>query len=264
MKSKKLFFFNFIITALILTACSSQNNLSQNNKIPIFKSVEENISGAAGKYGKVNIKNSPYYNNKLDFYNSSPTKTLIKLDKFKTYQQTCDWSCGACCALMGLNYFGINDISEKELVEEMDIRSFDNPREDGSIGATTDSIVNVFKNRGFNVTSSFDTQNENGISFDSFNDFSLFVKSKLKENSVMIVENVEWGGHWRVIIGYDDMGEPDNTPTHVLIFADSYDTTAHNQNGYTIGSAERFFDSWFDHDVMPSNQRIQQYICVSK
>ena len=128
----------------------------------------------------------------------------------------------------------------------------------------TDSIVNVFKNRGFNVTSSFDTQQEDGKSFNSVEDFYHFVKSKLKENAIIIVENIEWGGHWRVIIGYDDMGKPDNTSTHVLIFADPYDTTDHNQNGYTIRSVERFFGSWFDHDVMPANQKIQQYVCVSK
>ena len=262
MRSKKFIFFNLIVIALVLIACSSQNNLSQ-NKIPIIQAVEENISGAASQEGKVNIKNSPYYKN-IDFYNSSPTKTLVKLEKFKTYQQTCEWSCGACCALMALNYFNINNVSEKDLVEEMDIRSFDNPREDGSFGATTDSIVNVFKNRGFNVTSSFDTQQEDGKSFNNSLDFYKFVKSKLKENAIIIVENVEWGGHWRVIIGYDDMGEPDNTSTHVLIFADPYDTTDHNQNGYTIRSVERFFGSWFDHDVMPANQKIQQYVCVSK
>lgn len=165
---------------------------------------------------------------------------------------------------MALNHFGVCDVSENALVKEMDTRSPRNPREDGSWGTTTEALVNSFKNRGFNVTSSFDTQKSNGKSFDSSLELSKFIKSKLKENSVILVENVEFGGHWRVIVGYDDMGIPDDTTSHVLVFADPYDTNYHDQNGYTFGSVRRFMGEWFDHDVVPANQSIQQYVCISK
>lgn len=35
----------------------------------------------------------------------------------------------------------------------------------------------------------------------------------LKDNTPILVENVEWGGHWRAIIGYDTMGT--DTPHRV-------------------------------------------------
>ena len=49
----------------------------------------------------------------------------------------------------------------------------------------------------------------------------------------------EKGGHWQVIIGYDTMGT-ETTQDDVIIVADPYDTTDHNQDGYGVYAAERF------------------------
>ena len=54
----------------------------------------------------------------------------------------------------------------------------------------------------------------------------------------------EWGGHWQVIIGYDDMGTVEKTEDDVLILADPYDTTDHNQDGYVIKGFERLVYGW--------------------
>jgi len=53
----------------------------------------------------------------------------------------------------------------------------------------------------------------------------------------------EWGGHWQVVIGYDDLGT-EETPDDVLILADPYDTTDHNQDGYYLESFERLVYGW--------------------
>jgi hypothetical protein len=53
----------------------------------------------------------------------------------------------------------------------------------------------------------------------------------------------EWGGHWQVIIGYDDMGTAD-TQDDVLILADPYDTTDQNQDGYYLEAFERLIYGW--------------------
>ena len=57
-------------------------------------------------------------------------------------------------------------------------------------------------------------------------------------NPIMIGWN-DWGGHWQVIIGYDTMGT-ETTQDDVIIVADPYDTTDHNQDGYGVYAAERF------------------------
>lgn len=78
-------------------------------------------------------------------------------------------------------------------------------------------------------------------------------------NYLTMVENVFKGGHWRVIIGYDTMGTKE-TADDVLIFADTYDTADHNQDGYDIENGENFFWSWFDHQILPEDERIQPFV----
>ena len=46
----------------------------------------------------------------------------------------------------------------------------------------------------------------------------------------------------------------------VLILADPYDTSDHLQDGYVVNSAERFFYMWFDHSILPEDQRAQPFI----
>ena len=57
----------------------------------------------------------------------------------------------------------------------------------------------------------------------------------------------DWGGHWQVVIGYDTLGT-ETTQDDVLIVADPYDTTDHNQDGYTVYGAERFYYNWTMYD----------------
>ena len=66
----------------------------------------------------------------------------------------------------------------------------------------------------------------------------------LIENDIpMMIGWDEWGGHWQVIIGYDSMGT-EGTQDDVLILADAYDTTDHNQDGYVVESFERLVYGW--------------------
>ena len=52
------------------------------------------------------------------------------------------------------------------------------------------------------------------------------IKATLKAGKPILAGWIDWGGHWQVIIGYDDMGTAD-TQDDVLIVADPYDTTDH-------------------------------------
>ena len=84
----------------------------------------------------------------------------------------------------------------------------------------------------------------------------------LSAGKPVIVENVEWSGHWRVIIGVDTMGTAE-LDDDVLIFADPYDTTDHKQDGYTIGSLDRFYSMWFDHSMLPKRERNQPWLIAT-
>jgi len=48
------------------------------------------------------------------------------------------------------------------------------------------------------------------------------------------------GGHYTVLIGYDDMGN-DDIDDGVVIVADPYDTNDHTSDGYAIWSYERLY-----------------------
>ena len=67
----------------------------------------------------------------------------------------------------------------------------------------------------------------------------------------------DWGGHWQVIIGYDTMGT-ETTQDDVIIVADPYDTTDHNQDGYGVYGAERFYYNWTMYDFFVGTEFAQE------
>ena len=68
-------------------------------------------------------------------------------------------------------------------------------------GTNTKGMVKYFKKKGWQVTSSADKDKTP----QNTQEFKAFVVEHLKRNVPIMVENVDWGGHWRVIIGYDTM-----------------------------------------------------------
>lgn len=95
---------------------------------------------------------------------------------------------------------------------------------------------------------------------------SYFVKwltGHLKENRAVMVEWVDWNGHWQAIIGYDNNGTP-SIGDDTLIFADPYDTSDHSQDGYYVYPLERWFFMWHDRSIAPKPFQLQPYIIVDK
>lgn len=199
---------------------------------------------------------SPYYKG-FDFYNDSPTKTLIKLEKFPTYQQTYEDSCGAATLTMALKYFGLN-ADEKDLYLKIEnlkkqTRGYQNFK-----GTPTFALEKTVQSFGLKTHSSVGV---NGYSFKSEKEFADYIKDSISNNRVMITDNVEWGDHWMVLIGYDDMGTEDFADD-VLIFADPYDTTDHFKDGYTIKSFQRYFAEWRNFDTSEKKDYIQQFVTI--
>lgn len=184
-------------------------------------------------------KNSPYFNT-LDFYNMQSNDTLTILHNFKTQQQTTEWSCGVQSALMVLNWWGaLGDYNEETLAE---LRSNGTAAE----GTSLSQLMDIFEGvGGFDLYTTFDCK-------ETVHDvFTLeFIQETLKEGKPIIIGWNDWGGHWQVIIGYDTMGT-ETTQDDVLIVADSYDTTDHNQDGYGVYGAERFLYNFTFYNFFP-------------
>ncbi len=193
-----------------------------------------------------NIAPSPYFM-QLDFYNMQSNDHLTLLPKFKTRQQTTGYTCGPAAALMVVEYLnGASLHSEMEIAKIMGTSNYS--------GTDVKGILRYFQKLGWQIHSSADT--ESPSNYAAFIDF---IKNNLKNNTPILVENVEWGGHWRAIIGYDTMNTP-YTGDDVLIMADPFDTADHLQDGYNIVPAEKFFYMWFDAQLFNSNERQRPWV----
>ena len=184
---------------------------------------------------------SLYFSN-LDFYNMESNETLTILPQFKTIQQSSEWSCGVTSALMTLEWYGLRGDYTEETLAQL--------RPNGlTPGATSLSqLIAIFDGVG-----GFDCYSAIDAGEDVYDIFTFdFIQETLAAGNPILIGWNDWGGHWQVIIGYDTLGT-ETTQDDVIIVADPYDTTDHNQDGYGVYSAERFlynftFYNFFDEE----------------
>ena len=254
---------------------------------------------------------SRYYVNP-DYYHMKSDDNTIIIEKFRTYQQTSEWSCGPSSALMVLWHFGVTNRTEEDISCEMHTQSdSQNPasrpgsaRRFGDYGTSIPKMVELFEKipglavvdtscrssyadidlirdddpafpfaergnlRGkFSPLSLYTAENGNpkAILVENAAD-SYFVKwltSHLKSGRPIMVECGDWGGHWMVIIGYDNNGTP-FIGDDVLIFADSYDTSDHWKDGYSCNSLEKWFYQWSCMRIALKPYQLQPYLVVEE
>lgn len=211
----------------------NHGNYTDEMKIPYSVDLSEE-DGADSVERMGDHVDSPYYS-RLDFYNMTSNDTLVILPAFKTQQQTSEWSCGVTSALMAINYFGkLGDYNEESLA------AFRSTGRTTGVGGTEpsatslDQVIDIFEAvGGFELTTTHDLTEDNPFTLDMLRGF-------LEEGMPVLVCWNDWGGHWQVVIGYDTMGT-ETYQDDVLIVADPYDTTDHNQDGYGVYGAERFY-----------------------
>lgn len=224
--------------------------------IPYPKNYDIISSGASSYQGVGNAHKSRYFTAN-DYFCPKKRQGLTLLEKFATYQQTREMSCAPSCALTVLHYFGNNSYDELELAEK--IGTVLNFTSDGRIGTTVSQLAEFFKGLGWNVTSSVDIGDKNGITCESLSDFSEFIIDSLNDGIPVFVENMYMGGKWRVIIGYDTMNTPASTDD-VIIFMNPYDIFDHKQDGYSVESAEYFYFTWMDIGLLPRQEQMQPWV----
>lgn len=220
-------------------------NYTDEMKIPYTEDIAQDGADSVERDG--DHQGSPYFN-QLDFYHMESTDTLTMLPQFKTQQQTSEWSCGVTSSLMVLNYFdALGDFNELTLAE---IRSNGLKEEATSLK----DIVKIFETvGGFDIESTYDYPGDQVYEYMTLDT----IQTTLKDGKPIIVGWNDWGGHWQTIIGYDTMGT-ETTQDDVIIMADSYDSTDHNQDGYGIYPAERFYYNWTMYDFFTSNYNIDE------
>ena len=106
-------------------------------------------------------------------------------------------------------------------------------------GSTVENIADFFDLIGWNVEYHAGTD----LKFDTIEGFEQSVIDFIDRGIPILVDWVDWAGHWQVIIGIDTCGS-DTPYDDVLIFADPYDITDHYQDGYYIFPFSRFYGMW--------------------
>lgn len=240
--------------------------------IPYPPGYDTTSEGASSYARSGDHEDSPYFVHP-DFYNLKSKKSLTIIPRFKTYQQTTEVTCGPAAALMVLYHYGNKYWDELEIAEVMRTHKdhdgdnlddpYGEPNERGEYGTSTDNMARFFQNMGWKVSSSLtEADPETGLTFAEHEEFKNWVIDKLQHNIPVMVEWIDWLGHWQVIIGYDTMGT-ETLGDDVIIFADPYDTSDHWQDGYYVFNAERFFYMWADGFILPESQSYQQWLVAT-
>ena len=118
--------FAFALTALVVGgsilpsfADDNTTKVAIQSKPEMIKGLDYNEYAGADAYNNAGDNlNSKFYK-APDFYNMVSDDQITIIPKFKTMQQTTEWSCGNVTALMVLENFGIKGFTEMQLAEMM-------------------------------------------------------------------------------------------------------------------------------------------------
>lgn len=214
--------------------------------IPYPEGLEAKIDETVVAPQEINHKHSAYFK-MPDIFKAVSNKHLTVLTHYPTYQQTTEYSCGPAAALTVLWYYGYRNETENSLVDKIGTSS--------EIGTHVKQLADYFRSIGWTVRTNLPGKK----TFDTYEAFAAFVRQELTAKHPILVANVAWGGHWRVIIGYDTM-KTDSTLDDVLILADPADTGDHHQDGYGVENGPEFFWSWFMYQLFPESEREQPFV----
>ena len=190
------------------------------------------MSETEGAYiyqGKHDILNTKYYNF-VDVYNMKSSGSLILLERFKTYQQTSEYSCGPASLIMVAYYIDGKILNESDLYIKAGT---------SEAGTKPEKLEKVISDLGYTYESKFNFTEDTLPSRDE-DTFSEYIKESLRNKEPVIILSNDWAGHYTIIIGYDDMGN-EKIEDDVIIIADPYDTADHISDGYTIFNYERYY-----------------------
>ena len=211
----------------------------------------------APKNGEYNVKDSAYYI-APDFYNLPSTEQRIILPQFKSYQQTMQDSSGIACLLMVLNQMG-QDVktthTELALTERYEKVNGTTVYKNGT---TAEGLAALVADLGLGYETTCGTDNLPFLPDASRNNVQILARDLFREaleagKFVLVRYQSPTGYGWKLVIGYDTMGNVKNTQSQsesdaggddVLIFAEPNDGADHLQDGYATERMQDFAAWW--------------------
>ena len=214
------------------------------------------------------------------FYNMVSDKQLTIIPKFKTMQQTTEWSCGNATSLMVLEHFNIKGFTEMKLAEIM------GSSVDKDIEGSIPGSANNFHEYGSNVNQLYDFFNtqkdlkvletsyvENPLEADLTSELDGItpadygnVKPTFSSSSLYASENSDDTQAWvtdakdaffvKWLTDHLNAGRP--------IMVEWGDWDGHWQDGYYFYLIERWFYMCQDRKVAPKPYQLQPFIVIDK
>ena len=135
---------------------------------------------------------------------------------------------------------GSTDADEIRIAPEI------NPNVSEKVGINTEPVATWFTRRGWNATWGTGGSPE-------------LLRSNLKTGIPTMVEWMDWGGHWVVVVGNDTQGN-EIIWDDVIIFADSVDSHDDRVDGITGFNYGEFDAMWFDAHYFPEHMRDRAYV----
>ena len=207
--------------------------------------------------GQYDVKNSDYYTVNNDYYNMTSTEERVIIPHFKSYQQTMQDSSGLACLLMILNYMGQD--TQNTYTEEALVKKYEevNGAKVYGKGTTEEGLVKLVEALGLGYTATNTVFKFSGSGESTRQkDTKKFFTDAIKEGKFILVRYQSPVGHgWKLIVGYDTLGNVWNTAEQkeqdafgddVIIFAEPYDGADHYQDGFTTERMQDFYAWWKD------------------
>ena len=179
-----------------------------------------------------------------NYYEMKPSPWYVSLG-VRGYQQTTDYTCAPAAVMSLLHWYKLLPAqeltaqTEMRIAREMGTRDMQSPQP----GTTTEEIVKWLDSNGFVVLAGQDGTVE-------------LVRSYLNKGIPVLVEWIDWGGHWVVATGYHAAYESPAKGPDTIFFADpaSHWSNPNNPDGISSFNAWRFRDMWFDVQYLNPGQ----------
>lgn len=175
-------------------------------------------------------KATPDYLSEVARFYALKTPHNLTLLPIKGYQQTQDYTCAAASIMSIMHYYGM--LTAKQLNNKTEMKMTEDMGTSATIGTSSEQMVRWLLHNGFDVKSG-----QHGT-LD-------MIKSNLKQGHPILIDWIDWGGHWAVVIGYNKGEKPEDDTIFLADPSAQFDGFNH-MNGIILFNADRFAHMWFD------------------
>ena len=221
----------FIAGIILLTATLSATGINARDNRQITYGLDDQLP-------------APRYYSGIDFdtLSSNDHLTVIPLKSYR--QQVTNYSCGAVAAMTVMSYYGrsVNNTDDEEILLAHEM----NQNVSEKTGINPEQMTSWLNRNGWNATWHTGGSRE-------------MLLANLKAGIPTIVEWIDWGGHWVVVVGYDTRGT-ETVWDDVIIFADSVDCHDDRVDGITYANYGEFDAMWFDAHYFPQGMQERVYV----